>query len=339
MIRLVSTRLCRVGLLLLLVATASHADAQSHHHRRRTPEATPPAGSTTPPPATGGTGAAPATPAQTTPPEPQSVGARQLFLQGQDAYQRGDYAGAISLWEQALAIDPRPQLHYNLAQAYGRLGRIEEEMAALRHYLDGAPPEDPTVTSARSRLTSLEQRLAQTGIDLTGVYPGARVVVDGQERGAMPMHDGVGVRPGSHSVDIFQEGFEPFHSAVVVPAGERVTISVVLHRGGEVAARPSHPNRLPIVLMATGGALVATGAAFGTLALIRGSGSVSGTADGDRARTFAIISDATLIPGLAVGATGLVVYLLRRGHDDDAPNHASIFPVVGTNHFGVAGRF
>ena len=47
--------------------------------------------------------------------------ARELFTQGQAAYETGDYETAVSSWERAYELDPRPLLQYNLAQAYERL--------------------------------------------------------------------------------------------------------------------------------------------------------------------------------------------------------------------------
>jgi tetratricopeptide (TPR) repeat protein len=73
----------------------------------------------------------------------EGASARDLFLRGQAAYRQGDYATAAELWSQAYAMDPRPQLQYNLAQAYGRLGRMEEERAALERFIAETSPDDP----------------------------------------------------------------------------------------------------------------------------------------------------------------------------------------------------
>ena len=110
--------------------------------------------------------------------------ARALFQQGQAAYQAGEYESAIEAWERAYAMDPRPALQYNLAQAYGRLARVEEEAAALRLYIAGAlaagtASDDSQIVSARARLSAIADRIRRTGIQLTGVPAGAHVLVDG----------------------------------------------------------------------------------------------------------------------------------------------------------------
>lgn len=287
---------------------------------------------------------APATTPAPAAPDPNSPSsqARALFVTGQEAYARGDYPAAIASWEQALALDPRPQLHYNIAQAHGRLGRIEEELASLRRYLDATSSDDPNAASARARLASLEQRIAATGIAITGELQGAQVVVDGQVRGELPMAEAILVRPGSHAVDVLLDGYEPFHATVVVHAGDQAPLAVVLRRARASEATssgPRHPMRAPIALYASGGAALAAGATFGVLALTTANGSVRGSADADRSHTFAIVSDVAIGVGAGLAVTGLVLHLLRRNDADEAPATATVVPYVGANQLGLAGTF
>lgn len=315
-----------VAAVFSFVAVTTHASAQSG--RRRAPE---PAPTATPAPQAAPRAEAPPVP-------PAAPDARQLFLEGQEAYRVGDYAGAIRLWEQAIALDPRPALHYNVGQAYGRVGRIEDELASLRRYLDGAPDNDPVMPSARARVAALEARLAQTGIVVSGSYDGARVILDGTERGTMPLAEPLSVRPGSHALDIELEGYLPFHAAVVVPAGERVPVTVVLSRNEAVAR---NPMRVPIALYATGGALIVAGGVLGTVALIGGGSSVEGTSDADRAHTLAIVCDVSIGVGAAVAVTGLVLHLTGRDDDEGqaSASRVRLFPVASRDSVGIAGTF
>jgi tetratricopeptide (TPR) repeat protein len=313
-----------VGFALLgiaILASASTAQAQ----RSRTPR-TPPAEQATP-----------ATDAPATPP-PET--ARDLFARGQAAYQLGDYASACELWERAYALEPRPALQYNLAQSYGRLGRLEQELAALRRYIDGAPLTDSTLPSARARVLSIEQRLAQTGIVLTGPdYDGARIVIDGEDRGRLPHPDTIPLRPGSHVVDVQLDGYGSFHAAVAVPAGETLAVTVTMERSG--ASPNAHPLRLPIALYAAGGGLLITGSVIGGVALSQARSSFEGTDEADRSHTLAIVSDVTIGLGAAAAVTGLIVHVMRGSSDEAAPATARITlaPYVARDGFGVTGRF
>jgi hypothetical protein len=287
-----------------------------------------------------------ATPAQaqegTTTATPES--ARDLFARGQSAYRQGDYAAAADLWSRAYALDPRPQLQYNLAQAYGRLGRMEDERAALSRFIAETTPDDPLLASSRARLAMLEQRISQTGIVLEGAdYEGAVVRIDGEERGRLPHPDPFFLHPGSHDVEVSLEGYAPFRATVVVPAGESVDVTVALTPSAAPSAAEPASMALPIALYSVGGALVVTGAIMGGLALSNtADGPVEGTGPADRAHAFSIVSDVTLGVGIAAGAAGLVVHLLRRRHADGEDRASlSLTPLLGRGNVGLgaSGRF
>ena len=78
--------------------------------------------------------------------------ARQLFTQGQAAYETGDYDTAVRLWLRAYELDPRPLLQYNLAQAYERLGQLDAAVRAYPGYADAPPGDDQRPKNARARL-------------------------------------------------------------------------------------------------------------------------------------------------------------------------------------------
>jgi hypothetical protein len=271
--------------------------------------------------------------------------ARELFARGQSAYQQGDYAAAARLWSEAYAIDPRPQLQYNLAQAYGRLGDVENEQAALSRFIAETSPDDPLLATSRSRLAMLEQRIAQTAIVLEGAdTEGAVVHIDGEERGRLPHPDPFYLRPGSHEVEVSRPGAAPFRATIVVPAGESVDVDVTLEplAGAAASAAPAS-MALPIALYSGGGALVVTGAILGGLALSKSADHpVEGTGPADRAHALSIAADVTLGVGIAAAAAGLVVHLVghHRANEDE---HASfsLSPLVGreTVGLGAAGRF
>src|SRR5688572_5769687 len=92
-------------------------------------------------------------------PSPQA-----LYRQGETEYAEGRYEAAIALWERAYALDPRPALQYNLAQAYGRAAMFPEERRALELFLSRLAEEQPEelnsadATSARARIAAIDER-------------------------------------------------------------------------------------------------------------------------------------------------------------------------------------
>lgn len=85
--------------------------------------------------------------------------ARDLYLQGDRAYNEGRYEEAVQDFLASYQLSGRPLLLYNLANAYERLGRYQEALDALRQYQPHAPIQE--LGQVRARITSLEQRVAQ----------------------------------------------------------------------------------------------------------------------------------------------------------------------------------
>jgi tetratricopeptide (TPR) repeat protein len=74
-------------------------------------------------------------------------------------YDEGRYAEAASEMEQAYAIRPLPDLQYNLAQCYERLGRLDDTVKAYEAYLDGRH-DAPDTEVVKKRVENLHARIA-----------------------------------------------------------------------------------------------------------------------------------------------------------------------------------
>ncbi len=248
--------------------------------------------------------------------------ARALHLRGEEAYLAGRYEEAVDLWLRACALEPRPDIFFNLAQAYGRLGQLPEERRALERYLEGLHGErleEAHAESARQRIAAIEERLLRTGIVLRGVPAGASVILDGAR--TTPFEGLVSTEPGSHSVRIELDGFEPFEATATVVAGARAEIPVALEP--EIPDPPApHEDRrhrgLAIGLGGAGGGVLVAGAVLGGIAAGRARGSFEGSEDARRAHGLAIGADVLMSVGVALGAAGLVVWRIdARGRRDD----------------------
>jgi hypothetical protein len=163
--------------------------------------------------------------------------ARERFERGKVAYSQGDHELAIREWEAAYGIDPRPQIKYNLAQAYERLGKLNEAVKALELYLEKAGSEDSEyLADARAELASIQTRLSRTGVVLQGGPEGASIFIDGQSWGLTPRPDKIALSPGNHRVTVKQEGFRDFISDISVPAGQVIEVAVSLEPDTHTAA-------------------------------------------------------------------------------------------------------
>ena len=86
--------------------------------------------------------------------------AREHFLLGDRHYSEGDYERAIDEFQRAYDLSGRPELHYNLANAYERLGRYEQALRSLTLYEPHAPTSRKAVVE--KRIKALQARVHPT---------------------------------------------------------------------------------------------------------------------------------------------------------------------------------
>jgi tetratricopeptide (TPR) repeat protein len=259
--------------------------------------------------------------------------ARELFLRGQAAYERGDYEDSVEAWEAGYALDPRPLLQYNLGQAYERLGELPKAVGAFETYLENASPSDPNQQRARAQLAAIRERLGRTSIVITGGPEGATILIDGEDHGRTPRPDPISVAPGNHQVEIVREGHRPFEAMVSVAAGRSVEVEAVLD---EDVAGGDGPPLVPIILWGAGGAAVVAGAVLGGIALGKANGAdTSDGSDADSARGLALGADIAIGVGVLAAGAGLLVYLLSSGDDE---SDVALTPAVGPGFAGAMAR-
>jgi tetratricopeptide (TPR) repeat protein len=82
--------------------------------------------------------------------------AKKEFVEGRNAYERGDYRLAYDKFKQSYILSQQPALLYNIASALQGLGRPGEAADALRDYLRQAP-NDPERPLVEKRIAGLEE--------------------------------------------------------------------------------------------------------------------------------------------------------------------------------------
>lgn len=242
-----------------------------------------------------------ATPAVAAPAAPEKaaadIRARELFGKGDTAYAEGRYEEAHAAFVEAYELSGRPQLLFNISNTLERLGKYEEAVEALEKYLASGKVKDQEVV--RKRLANLRKR------------------VDEQKKAE------------THAREDEQRRRATETPAAPVVAAPPPTPSPSPANAAEPSSEKPTPV-LPIVLLATGGAALATGGVFGVLTLSARSdvdASCRSAASGrfcssnassaiDRDKTFGLITDIALASGVVLGAAGL--YLLLAGGGESA---------------------
>jgi hypothetical protein len=168
------------------------------------------------------------------PAQPASVGpadvarAEQLYDEGVAATDRGDFAGAISSFLASYALNPLPDVLYNIGMCHKALGELPQALNAFRDYVDGmggnlSPEEQAEFDGLLAELAPQVGRLV---IDSSA--GAATVSVDGAVVGTTPLAAWHAVAPGRHRVEVAKRGFELFASEVDVAAGQTLTVTAPL---------------------------------------------------------------------------------------------------------------
>jgi len=83
--------------------------------------------------------------------------AKTFFTAGAQAYERGDFLGAIQAFERAYQLAPRPAILFSIAQAYRRQYYIDKKpeplksaVANYRKYLEQAPDGNRRADAAQA---------------------------------------------------------------------------------------------------------------------------------------------------------------------------------------------
>ncbi len=297
-------------------------------------------------------------------------GARELFGKGKAAYSVGNYEDAIRDWRQAYALDPKPLILFNIAQALERLGKLQEAVQSYQTYLDRAPADTDTYSEVTAKLATLRQRLANTGVLIEGALDGSQITVDGKGWGVTPRPDKIALSPGSHRIVLSQTGYRDYVSNLVIPAGQVIKLQVEMEaeaRGAEDGAPP--PGQPPVSEATPNDASQAnatanvnstrtthwtwviaggTGAAVGVGALLYANERHAQVQECNREGWYCYELDAVksertlgLVTGAAllVGGAGAIVYGLMFGEPGESPSvgDTACVPVPGgatcTLHF------
>lgn len=153
-----------------------------------------------------------------------------------DEYRRGvRFVENGDQWQQALGAFERSRAHYdtpnarlNIALCLKNLGRYVEAISEVDALLDkyGGSLSNPL----RGLVLKLREEASKhTGQLLLAVQPiGATLILNGEERGVLPLPGSLRLDSGTHLIRLQKDGFEPSDHPVTVAGGEFERISIHL---------------------------------------------------------------------------------------------------------------
>jgi hypothetical protein len=180
--------------------------------------------------------APPAAPAQSAPEDPTSAApdtdprlddAKVLFRQGNELRKAGDWQGALQRYLLSRALVPSLPNTMNAAICLERLGRVDEALDLYEHVLTdfAAQIDDDVRRGLAATMSNLRRQVGS--LDVSANVDGM-VVVEGRQRGRLPLVAPLRVLPGTRRVVVLKEGYEPVEKQVTVAVGQTAFVQVAL---------------------------------------------------------------------------------------------------------------
>jgi|HubBroStandDraft_1064217.scaffolds.fasta_scaffold95529_2 hypothetical protein len=317
--------------------------------------------------------------AQQTPASSDAANADSLFTEAKQLMASGDYASACPKLAESYRLDPGTGTLTALAVCHQHVGKVATAWNEFVEVASSAQRQGRADREAfaRQQIASLEPLLSRLTIRVpaeVALIPQLQVrrdsVVVAQPAWGVP----VPVDPGDHVIEATAPDREPWTGHVTVDANsDRKEIAVPLLDPQATATPPvdetpspsspppaeTPPERhtpfpmRPVGLVVGGAGIVslALGSYFGATALSKSSdakrlcpsspcGNESAVNENNDARSDALISDITVLAGVAAIGTGLLLFLTApkeaAAPSEPAPAAAwRLVPTIGTNAAGL----
>jgi hypothetical protein len=286
--------------------------------------------------------------------------ARALGEQGQTALDAKDYKKAEDDFRRAEGLFHAPTLLLGLARASAGEGKFVEAWEAYNRIILEANTSTPAFSaaldSAKQEIGTVENRRSRVVITVTGPDAPHATLDDTAVSG-----DALGVamflNPGSHTVKVAADGFNPASQTFTVAEGATANVSVPMTKNPSVHVAPlpgAHGNdttptstwstqkTLAVVAGGVGVVGVALGSVFGLIASSQAStaknecmpgtctpdGHAAALSDHDSAATSGNVSTVAFIVGGVGLATGIVLWFTAP-RAKEAPPPTAAFAITG----------
>lgn len=269
----------------------------------------------------------------------------QLYVEGGDAYGKGDYARAEVSFRAAWAIKKHWQIAWMLGECESRLGKPTEAAQHLSIALAMMPPDEPKRPDLVKALTDAKTKVHT--VALTIEPAGAEILVNGATVGTAPLTTPIFLNGGASTIEVRKPGFETERLSVEGAPGAQLERHLQLHPNPSKPPPDAHrPVWPPIVL----GVVAAAGVGLGIGLVVASVGEHSDAEDlanqcatigcDEAAGTDLLDSSDRLLGGgvagfsiAAAALVGLTVYLAL-----PQPKHerARLVPIVAPTALGLS---
>jgi hypothetical protein len=178
----------------------------------------------------------------------QRIDARKSFVKGLSLMKEESWDAALVEVLRSRARYPTRAATNNAAVCLHKLRRFDEALdmfeSFLRDFTNIPLAERSMAQSAIAELQGLVGTLV-----VEAGEPGASIVVDGRNRGTLPLSGPLRVGLGSHEVRVYKEGFDPFGVTVEVTGKQPTVVRLpVLFVGGRLKVTEQYGRALDVVV-------------------------------------------------------------------------------------------
>ncbi|NOU31375.1 MAG: PEGA domain-containing protein [Polyangiaceae bacterium] len=157
----------------------------------------------------------------------RAASAAESKKRGDELLSAKRFEEALAEYEQSYRLSANPALHYNRGRVLQFLARYPEALKAIQRFDADAPPELKARVPGLPGLIEDLRRLVST-VDVRCAVPGARIVVEKRVLATTPLDGPLVVNAGAVVIEVFAEGYFPFHRALTLPGGGTTTLDVRL---------------------------------------------------------------------------------------------------------------
>jgi PEGA domain len=278
--------------------------------------------------------------------------ARAQFHRGVALETAGDWAGALSLFQQVALVKLTPQVRFHIGLCEEHLGQLA---AALGDYeLAAHEAEEAKVpevgAQVASRRAELRARIPQLTITRGAGGDHASVSLDGVSLGGSSIGTKLPIDPGPHRIEAVASGYKPFRLTIEIAEKEAKKVEITLDRLPAPAATPeptaqkgapspdtanTEPERANLLPFIVGGAGVVSLGASAVFFILRQNAvkklddectlppgnfcPASAQSTYDQGRTYNMIGNVTLGVGVVGVAVGTVLFFTQKRPASTAP--------------------
>lgn len=172
--------------------------------------------------------------------------AREFFLTGVAAYQRGSYNAALVSFENAYRIAPHPNVRINIANCHVQLRHYLEALVHFEAYLSEAQNITPAQRADVERqVREVRAQLAEVRVRIgPATVTSPTVTIDGR---AVNPNETVRLMPGRHEFSVTAEGYLPEQASLELRAGAQREWAIDLRTPSSAtpASEPGAPSTPP----------------------------------------------------------------------------------------------